>query len=287
RSQPPAGYRAAASERKAEHLGEAAPAGGCDHQRAAVAHALEPAHVEAARRERGTDRAGEMRPPLGPVEARPAEGALLVLRRREIDAEPVEEIDALLSDLAAIVAEHDMATSDQRIGQPDTEAAGEMVVAGARVAQRRVEPAGRPMARRAVDRNGHDSLDHAADRRRRQPVVAVPTLLLWHQQPRLGQLGEMAAGGLRRDAGGIGELAGGEGAPVHQGAQHIGTGRVADQRGDLGDLHAFAHASDPSADLPSRLRPTLRSRPKRFTRTAAIPGPTFLASTKENATRRP
>src|SRR5216684_6755575 len=173
RSRRAAGYRAAGLERKAEHLGEAAPAGRRDDERAAVAHALEPAKVEAACGERGAHRAGEMRPPLGPVEARPAEGAAALLRRGEVEAELGEEIDAALGDLAALVGEHDMAALDQGVGEADAEAAGEMIVAGAGIAQRRVELAGRAVARRTVGGDRHDALDHAADRRCRQAVVAV------------------------------------------------------------------------------------------------------------------
>src|SRR6185312_11676887 len=273
-----------ASERKAEHLGETAPTRGRDHQRAAVAHALEPAHVEAAPGERRADRAREVRPPLGPIEARPAEGALPLPHRREVDAEPAEEIDAGGGDLAAVIAEHDMAALDQGVSEADAEAPGEMVVAGARVAQRGVELAGRAVARRPVGGDRHDALDHAADRRRRQPVVAVTPLLLRHEQPRLGQLGEVAAGGLRRDTRGIGELARGERPPVHQGTEHVGASRIAEQRRDFGDLYAFPHGPHPSARPPPELTPTLRRRPKRFAGTADAAAPTFPAPAKE--TRR-
>src|SRR5260221_4208339 len=139
RSRRAAGYRAAGSERKAEDLGEAVPAVGSDDQRAAVAHALEPVQIEAARGKGRADSAGEMRPPLGPVEAGPAEGAAPQLHRGEVEAEAREEIDAGRGDLAALVGEHDMAALDQGIGEADAQAAGEKVLAGARVAQRRGE----------------------------------------------------------------------------------------------------------------------------------------------------
>jgi hypothetical protein len=82
----------------AEGLAQAAAPGGCERQGAAFAHALQPVEVEAALRQRGADAAAEMRPPLGPVEARPAEDAPAGARGTEVDAEFLEECDAAVGD---------------------------------------------------------------------------------------------------------------------------------------------------------------------------------------------
>jgi hypothetical protein len=62
-------------------------------------------------------------------------------------------------------------------------------------------------------------------------MIAVPPLLLDGEQSCGGQPSEVAAGGLRRDAGNAGELGGREGAPVHQCLQHAGAGWITRERG--------------------------------------------------------
>ena len=53
----------------------------------------------------------------------------------------------------------------------------------------------------------------------------------------------MRAGGLRRDAGLLRELGGGQRRPVISEASMFGAGRVADQRADEGDVGAVFHGS--------------------------------------------
>ena len=84
----------------AEDLAENALALRRDRDGAGAGDAADPALLEALGAERRADRAGQMRPPLAPVEAGPAEdaGALAACggERRDIDAEPVEQRDARL-----------------------------------------------------------------------------------------------------------------------------------------------------------------------------------------------
>jgi hypothetical protein len=89
--------------RQPEHVAQTASAQRRDEERATVANVLEPAEVEAALCQRGTDAAAQMRPPLGPVEARPAENPAAAARRGEIDAELLKECDATISHLAAVI----------------------------------------------------------------------------------------------------------------------------------------------------------------------------------------
>ena len=145
---------------------------------------------------------------------------------------------------AGVARQLDMAAGHQRIGERHAEPAGEVVVAGARRAQRGIARAdGELAARRAPSsrRHLHDALHHLRHRRRGQPVIAVPALLLDGEQPRRGQARQMAAGGLRRDAGDARQLGRRQRAAVHQRVQHAGAGRVAGERGDLGERGVAGH----------------------------------------------
>jgi len=205
--------------------------------------------------------AGEVRPPLAPIQAGPAQGALTSARVLQIDAEAVQELDAGLGQRAGLAGEHHVPARLQRVGEPDAEPAGQVVVAGARGAQRLVDLRERARARRRARRHHHDAFEHASDQRARQPVVTVAALAHAFEQPGLGQLGEVAAGRLRRDAGGVGELLGGERAAVHQRAQDVGARRIADRRRNLGQVGSDRHAGDSSALGGAWHGSTLRPRP--------------------------
>src|SRR3546814_2139196 len=63
------------------------------------------------------------------------------------------------------------------MGDGDAGAAGEMVVAGPRGAQRLVADRARPVARRRLDGGDHgDAFQHAGHQGRRQPEIAVAAL---------------------------------------------------------------------------------------------------------------
>src|SRR5436853_785752 len=111
----------------AERLAEAALAGGSDRDGARFAVAADPVQREAARRQLGAERAADMQAPLAPVEARPAIEA--GGRAAQLHAEPPEEIHPGIGHRAAFVGQLDIAALAERVGEPDTELAGEMVVA--------------------------------------------------------------------------------------------------------------------------------------------------------------
>ena len=73
--------------------------------------------------------------------------------------------------------------------------------------------------------------------------IAVTSLFFRFQELRLGELRQMPAGGLQGHAGGFGKLACGQRASVHQRRQDVGAGRVADQRGNIGDQGSVFHTS--------------------------------------------
>jgi hypothetical protein len=68
----------------------------------------DPAEIEAAGGERRTDRAADVRPPLGPVEAGAAEKPPASLGLRQIDAELGQERRAGAGDLAAFLGQNDV-----------------------------------------------------------------------------------------------------------------------------------------------------------------------------------
>src|SRR5258708_16470213 len=237
-SAPPSHWR----KRKAEGLGEAALSDFGNTDRAAVAQPADPAELEAARSQRGAKRAGKMRASLAPIETGAAEGAALPSGIIEVEAEAGQYLAALARHLAAILAEHDAALGDQRIRKRHAKPSREMVIAGPRPPQRVVELRRRAMARRPDRGHRHHRLEHAADQRRGKPVITMPPLFLQRQQPRLRQLGEMAARRLRRYPGDIGELRGGLRPPVLEPAAAVGAGGIADERGDGGEIDWRAHA---------------------------------------------
>jgi hypothetical protein len=94
-----------------------------------------------------------------------------------------------------------------------------------------------------------------------QAIVTVAALRCRHDQPRDGELAKMAARGLRRDMRHVGELAGREGATVHQRTQDVGARRIADQRPHHSHVQHFAHGEDYKAPPRHAHGPMLRPRP--------------------------
>ena len=74
--------------------------------------------------------------------------------------------------------------------------------------------------------------------------IAVTALFLGGQQAGVGEAGEVAAGGLRRDVGGECQFLGGERASVQQGGQDVGAGRITEQGGDGGHACGVAHGGE-------------------------------------------
>ena len=228
-------------------LHQTAPPGRRNRQRAAIAHPFDPFQLKAPVGQRRADRAADMRPPFGPIQTRPAKHPALAARMREIDAELAEKFRAGRRDFAGFVAEDDVLVLDQPLGKADAEHAGDVVVTGAGVTQLVVEMRFRLEPRRAFERDVHDAFQHLPDMRPGQAVIAVAALLHRHQKPRRGELAEMAAGGLRRHAGGKRQLGRGQRAAAEQRAQDIGAGRIADQSRDFGHLRCIRHASNMDA----------------------------------------
>lgn len=105
---------------------------------------------------------------------------------RDRDAEIGEEALALTGQLADVILELDGVTVDQGLGDGDAEPPGQMVVAAARQAHRRVpwpdhDRAGRP--RQFDGGDLHDAFQHPGDGGGGQAVIAVAALLLDASRP--------------------------------------------------------------------------------------------------------
>lgn len=85
------------------------------------------------------------------------------------------------------------------------------------------------------------SSTHARDLGGGKPEITVAPPSFVGEQPRVDQLCQMRARGLRGHMCHIGEFAGAQRAAVHQRRQHVRARRVANQRGDLGDVGSVCH----------------------------------------------
>ena len=101
--------------------------------------------------------------PLAPIQARAAEDAMRG-RGFDIDTDASEKSPAGTRHLAPLVGQRDMFRIDKPLRDADAEPAGEMIVAGARVAHRRV--AG-PSHHGVRGRDHHHAFEHLRDERRR------------------------------------------------------------------------------------------------------------------------
>jgi hypothetical protein len=82
----------------------------------------------------------------------------------------------------------------------------------------------------------------ARDVRVGQTEIAVPPLAFDRDKPGVFKFGEMPAGGREHEARFLGKLGCRERGTGHQRHEHVGTGRIADQRGDDRDVGSFLHS---------------------------------------------
>src|SRR5262249_52482565 len=115
-------------------LGQAAPSGGRELQRAGVTHADEPSAFEAAATNLGADMARDVIAPLAPVETRPAIDSAVLRLRHERGTQALKEPGAGVGQLAAIVGQIHKRRGLQGIGDGDANRARDVVVAGPREA---------------------------------------------------------------------------------------------------------------------------------------------------------
>lgn len=138
-----------------------------------------------------------------------------------------------------VLFQNEAAIGNQAPGDGNTQPASQMVVAGACRPQRRVFGADKQARRWGSARSCgelHQGFDQARGLHRSQTVVAVAPGRGDAQQLRIEQLRQMRAGTGSTDARGTCEFRSGESSSTHQLDQHGCTGRLADQRGNAGDL---------------------------------------------------
>jgi len=204
-----------------------------DRDGAALGDATNPTILEAMGADCCPDCASQMRPPLAPIEARPAEDARGALpapcqQGFNVDSRLVEELDARVGYQTGIARQLRVTPRHQGICEGDAETTGKMVVARPRRPQRYVS---RTDEERSLTLQAgchlHDAFDHLRDRLRREAVVSMPALLLQAEKADRSHTRQMTACGLWRDTADLRQLRSCQRAPVHQRMEHARTCGVA------------------------------------------------------------
>ena len=148
---------------------------------------------------------------------------------------------------------------DECVGDGDADLTGQVVIAGAREAERVIRDGARLVTRRHLDRGDrNDTFEHPRDQWRGDAVIAIAPLPGDSDETRLGQLEEVLARGRTRDPGEIGKLAAGQGLPTHQGGKDGCARGIADERRNLDQICRRDHARilplGPEAKQETRLR---------------------------------
>src|SRR3984957_17646895 len=241
----------AVRELKIESSAEAGAPLRADMQGAAVLGPFDPGEPDQPIEPPASDAAGEMMALFAPVDAVPnglaswrQEDAKVVEERSsrrcqlvgEIESEASVRVAACVCRLEAAVSAAQITPIQHRAHDADAELAGDVVIAGARLSKRLSvstlsQGADGPRRCESLQR-----LDHVCDRWAREPGVAVPAVRLDGDEPRVGQLAEVAAGGRGTDACLCGQTTCRERAPVIEGEQEAGTARVPGEGGDHGDV---------------------------------------------------
>ena len=181
-----------------------------------------------------------MIPPLAPIKTRSTEDSLAA--RAQVRAEGGQEACTGLRHLAPIVGKHDVPVGDERIGDGNADLAGQVIVAGAREAQRIVANRARLIARRHLDGSHRDdAFQHPRDQRRGDTVIAIASLLGDGDEPRLDQLEEVFARGRTRDASEISKFAAGQRLPAHEGGENGGACGITHKRRNLDQICSRDH----------------------------------------------
>src|SRR5262249_37084198 len=159
----------------------------------------------------------------------------------KLDPEPGQETGAHRRELSGFVIEHDVFAADERIGEIDAEPAGKVVVANSGRTERTCLTGQRAVSRPFLERKGDEPVNQCNQGGRLKLNLVMRPTSNHGDKPRLCQLREMGARGLRRDARRRRKLAGGERAAIEKREHHRGSRRVSDQRRDLRDDGACNH----------------------------------------------
>jgi hypothetical protein len=195
-----------------------------------------------------------MRAAHAPVEAGAAQRTPALLQRLEVDAESGAEAVAGRRELRPAVDRAQQLSLIETLVHQDAEFSGQVVVAHARLAQRRLARARADAHGARPIRDTHQALEQMRDVRVREPEVAMPALALDGDQPRSDELRKVTADRLLGDTRDVDELRRGQRLAGHQRGEDFRARMIADQRGDADDAGSVFHGSLLTEPLSARVR---------------------------------
>src|SRR5688572_250319 len=169
-----------------------------------------------------------------------------------IDAEPGTEALPRRCELQAALAVAHEASLLEALEHEDTQFAREVVVADARLAQRRLARARLEPHGAGAIRHAHDALQQLGNVVVGEAEVAVSPLALDRDEAAVHELGQVRARGLLGDVGHLGELGRGERLAAHERREDVGARAVADERCDADYVGSILHASMLPRFVPAR-----------------------------------
>src|SRR5580658_6518055 len=126
---------------------------------ASIAQSMDPTDAQCVGRELCANRAGDVRPSLAPIDAAPAQRPLVPPQRGNVDFKHRQPPFPLRRDIEMPATLDDTADGDQGVGDGDAKAAGEVIIAGAALAQHHITRARNPRAPRRSSREDRQSLN--------------------------------------------------------------------------------------------------------------------------------
>ena len=189
------------------------------------------------------DGAGEMMAALAPIQTGMAKLAPLQGQRGRVDPQLPQQAVAGGGENQAVARRRERAPGQQALVDRHAQFAGEVVVAHARLAQRRFARTQPVPQRTGPESDAHQGLEQLGDIAVGQPEIAVPSLALDGEESRIQQFGEVGADRLLGHAGDGGELGRRQRPIGHQRGKHFGARMIADQSRDADDVRAVFHGS--------------------------------------------
>lgn len=188
----------------------------------------------------------DVMPTLGPIEAAPRKPRIFQLALGGLNAQSRKPFAPTLCNSKQLrLPAHQHSALLQCLGDVYCEPPRQMRIAGSRRGERVVRRA----PRRKLARNSfrlcsdrHQRFNRLPYLSIRQPIVAMPALLLNREQPALHQLRQMAAGGLRRNICNHGELSCGQSFAVHECHQDCCPARIAEESGSICKISVHDHS---------------------------------------------
>lgn len=228
---------------RSEHLAQCIFTARRKRHHARIPGTFRPTEIDNTRQQGSAQCAGKMMAALAPIEASFAENAPSRCEAVGVDTDLAEQRLTDGGELQAIGMRYQCASLQQAFVDQHTQLTGEVIVANARLAQRRLARAGAKAHCAGPERDPHQRFEKMRDIIVSEAEVTVPPLCIDCDQPCIQQLCQMGADGLLRHASDIGELGRGQRAPAHECGEHLGARMVADQRRDADNMRTVFHGS--------------------------------------------